>query len=79
MQAYACHITEENFCAIASEKPDFNLEVLISWIADHGNGYFVRHEESPWDCAYMPEIVFDAIYTFENFEHNDLFNIIIMA
>lgn len=71
--AYACRIKRENFHAIASENPKFDLNELHVWIAAHGEGYFIRDEASPWDCSYMPDVVFQQIYVFDAWNKNELF------
>lgn len=60
--AYACLITKENLNAIASEKPDFNHKELNDWLTEHGRGYFIRDEGSPWDCTYMNVYIFHEVY-----------------
>ena len=64
-RAYACRLSERNFGAIASEKPGFDMEDTIAWLNEHGEGYFVRDEDSPWDCNYLSDVVFHEIYAFE--------------
>ena len=62
--AYAVRIKEQNFQAIASEKPDFNLEETIQWLEDNGQGYFLRDPESKNDCKYLVDEVFTQLYAF---------------
>jgi hypothetical protein len=62
--AFAVRITEENFQAIASEKPNFNLEETLQWLEDHGQGYFLRHPGTSFDCEYFVDEVFTQLYAF---------------
>jgi hypothetical protein len=71
--AYACRIARENFSAIASENPNFNLEEIIEWLAQHGSGYFLRDESSVFDCRYFEDTVFFEFYIFETSDHEELF------
>lgn len=74
MVAYAVPITLENMGAIASEKPDFNREEFLSWIEDHGTGFFVRDPGTVFDCEYFDPKVFLEIYIFEKrSDANELF------
>lgn len=63
--SYACRISRENMGAIASENPKFDREEALNWLDEHGSGYFLRDESSPFDCAYMEDTVFHQIYAFE--------------
>lgn len=69
MAGYACRITRENFQAIASEKPDFDLTEITDWLQVHKSGYFVRDPASIFDCKYLHDDVFFAMYIFPD---NDL-------
>ncbi len=71
--AYACQITEENMSAISSEKPGFNLEETRAWLQEHEKGYFIRDEDSRFDCNYIPEHEFLLLYSFETSDRNELF------
>lgn len=71
--AYACRITESNMGAIASENPHFDLEEAMEWLKIHGSGYFLRDEESIFDCKYFEDFVFFQMYTFESSDNSDLF------
>lgn len=76
--AYACEITEDNFGAIRSEKPDFNLEETKAWLEQHGSGFFVREEGNrAFDCKYMEDAIFHQLYIFEAFDPNGIFHRII--
>lgn len=78
MVAYAARLCEENYGAIRSEKPDFDLAQARAWVEDHGAGFFIRDESSkPFDCSYMPDIVFYQIYIFDDFNKADLFHRIV--
>lgn len=73
MVAVACRISEENFGAIASEKPDFDLEKTKEWLEQNGQGYFLRDPESPLDCGYFVDEVFFQLYIFESGDQSALF------
>lgn len=79
LQAYAVRLNEDNYQAIASEKPGFDLEETRLWAEDHGGGFFIRDEETPaFDCKYMSDVVFHEIYKFERFSPNDVFHKIVL-
>lgn len=68
LNAYACRIIEENYPAIASENPKFDLEILKVWVEINGVGYFVRDEASKkYDCKYMKDEDFHRVFAFDNF------------
>lgn len=73
MVAYACRISEENFAAIASEKPDFNKDELVEWLRYHGRGFFLRDPSSTFDCGYFVDEVFYELYVFDSTDTNPLF------
>lgn len=77
-QAYACRITPDNFGVISSENPKFNLDEIKKFLEDQGDGYFIRDETSPWDCKYMPMLVFQQIYLFQRYDADELFHPIVM-
>lgn len=70
---YACRITEKNFPAIASEKPDFDLDDLLDWLNEYRKGYFLRDPESPFDCQYLQDAEFFNMYAFCQPDYKDLF------
>jgi hypothetical protein len=78
MVAYACRIVRENFHAIASEKPDFDIDELYEWLDEHKTGYFLRDISSPFDCKYVPDDLFFQIYIFERADTGELFRRILM-
>jgi hypothetical protein len=73
MVAYACRISEENFDAIASEKPDFDREQTLQWLEQNGTGYFLRDESTNLDCGYFVDDNFFQMYTFDSTDKQDLF------
>lgn len=73
MIAYAVQIKPENFGAIASEKPDFDLESTKKWLDFHEEGYFLRDPESALDCKYFESTVFSQMYTFSHPNSTELF------
>jgi hypothetical protein len=73
MPAYACRISEENLPAIRSEHPRFSLEEIRAWMAQHGNGYFLRDQDSSLDCHYFEDTVFAEMYIFEGGDLDQLF------
>lgn len=76
--AYAAYITEENFGAIASEKPGFDANEALKFLNEHGGvGFFIRDEEmKAYDCRYMSATTFHQIYAFDNlvFDENAIFH-----
>lgn len=71
--AYAVRITERNFQAIASEKPNFNKEETLQWLEDNGHGYFLRDANSQFDCQYFVDEIFSQLYTFADVDTNAVF------
>lgn len=72
--AYACRISEENFKAIASEKPDFDREETLEWLERNGQGYFLRDPGNQnLDCGYFVDEVFQQIYIFDEADTQALF------
>lgn len=72
---YAVRLNEDNYQAIASEKPGFDLEETRQWVEEHGGGFFVRDEGSrAFDCQYMVDLVFYEIYAFDGFDETDMFH-----
>lgn len=72
---YACRMNEDNYGAIASEKPGFDLEEAREWVETHGGSFFIRDEKTKaFDCTYMADLVFHQIYKFENFNATDIFH-----
>jgi hypothetical protein len=66
MSAYAIAVNENNLNAIASEAgTNFDLEYARAWLIEHGSGYFLRDEGSPFDCQFFEEIVLLEMYVFE--------------
>lgn len=73
ISAVACRMVVENLGAIASEKPDFNREEALQWIADNGEGYFIRDESSHLDCKYVDDQTFREMYMFADGDVHSLF------
>lgn len=73
MVAYVCRITEANFSVIASEKPDFDLKEVISWLNAHEKGYFLRDPDSVFDCKYIHDDVFSELYSLVKVDEDALF------
>lgn len=71
--AYAVRINENNFQAIASEMPGFDLESTVQWLEDNGQGYFLRDPESMNDCEYFVDEVFMQLYAFNDRDVNAVF------
>jgi len=72
---YACRMNEDNYGAIASEKPGFDLAEARQWVEEHGAGFFIRDEEfKKFDLEYMPDLVFHQIYVFDEFKPTDVFH-----
>jgi len=75
--AWACKVTRANQSAIASEDPGFDLAAFNKWLAIHDVGYFIRDPDSPFDCRYMSDVVFDQMYIFANGDEGALFRRIV--
>ena len=74
--AYACQITKENFGAIASENPKFNMQELLDWLEVHESGFFLRDEDSVFDCQYFIDETFFELYRIEPGEPDSMFRIV---
>lgn len=73
--AFACRLIEENYGAIASEKPGFDLEETRQWVKKHGDGFFIRDEEKKQlDCCYLTDAEFHQTYLFDNFQATAIFH-----
>ena len=59
--------------AIASEKPDFDIDEMTKWLTHHEQGYFIRDEGSPFDCKFMTDFVFHEIYDVESYVSDPIF------
>lgn len=64
--AYAVAITEDNLHGVIRSEagPDFNLEFALNWLMDHGEGWFLRDEESTFDCQFFEPEIFEEMYRF---------------
>lgn len=68
--AYAIYITEENLRGVIRSEAgsNYDLELSLQWLAEHGEGWFLRDETSPLDCQFfVPEVFFETY----NFVSND--------
>lgn len=73
--AYAVRLNEDNYQAIASEKPDFDLDETRAWVERNGGGFFVRDATSKqYDCTYLTDGAFHQVYAFETFNSKDVFH-----
>lgn len=76
----AVRLREENIPAIRSEYPGFDEIELRKFLADHGDGYFVRDESAdgkhkrPFDCRYFSIFTFAQVYAFEDYDPSVLFH-----
>lgn len=64
--AYAVAVTEENIRGVIRSEagPNFDLEFALAWLEEHGEGWFLRDEESPLDCQFFMPLVFVEMYQF---------------
>lgn len=64
--AYAVAITEDNIRGIIRSEAglDFNLELALTWLEEHLEGWFLRDEGSPLDCHFFEPLVFVELYKF---------------
>lgn len=76
--AYAVRMNEDNYGAIASEKPGFDLGEARSWVESFGPGFFVRDEnDKRTDCRYLPDEMFFQMYVFDGFDEKAVFHKIV--
>lgn len=73
--AYVVAITEENLrTVIRSEAgPSFDLDLSLQWLAEHGEGWFLRDEGSPFDCQFFVSDVLEELYRFTSVDDHSLF------
>ena len=79
MPAYAIAITEDNIRGvIASEAgPNFDFITALQWLKEYEEGWFVRDEETAFDCKFFEPTIFLQIYAFTSNDDNDLIRNII--
>lgn len=73
--AYAIAITEENIKGVIRSEAglDFDVEGAFNWLKEHGSGWFLRDDESPFDCQFFDSEVFEEIYKFNSIDDHSLF------
>lgn len=60
---WACWATLDTLQAIASEAGvAFSREVALAWLEVHKEGWFIRHEGSPFDGMFLHPDVFKQFY-----------------
>lgn len=79
MSAYAVAITEDNVRGVIHSEAglNFNLEYALNWLKAHGEGWFLRDEESPLDCQFFMPLVFEELYMFTSNDEHSLFRHVI--
>jgi len=79
MGAYVVAITEENIKGVIRSEAglDFDLDYALDWLEEHGEGWFLRDEESPLDCQFFEPEVFKEFYIFSSMNDNSLFRQVI--
>jgi hypothetical protein len=76
--AWACKVTKNNLAVIASESgPKFDRQFAENWLAEHGEGFFLRDEASPLDCHFFVPEVFQDFYVFAHDDDSSLFRKVI--
>lgn len=78
--AYAVAITEDNIRGVICSEagPGFDLDFALAWLEEHGEGWFLRDEESPLDCQFFMPLVFVEMYMFtSSLDSNSLFRQVI--
>lgn len=73
--AWAVAITEDNLRGVIRSEagPNFNLELALDWLKEYEEGWFLRDEESPFDCQFFTSEIFEEIYQFASPDNNSLF------
>jgi len=74
-QAWAVYVTKDNYPAILSEAGrKFDRDFLERWVAQEGEGWFVRDKLSPkLDCCLFSDLEFFQLYMFSNGDADALF------
>jgi len=74
MSAYAIAITEDNLRGVIHSEAgvSFDLELSLQWLYEYEAGWFIRDPDSPFDCAFMAQEVFDEVYTFLSADSSEL-------
>jgi hypothetical protein len=75
MAAYVVAITEDNiYGVIRSEAgPNYDLDAALDWLAEYGEGWFLRDEETVLDCQFFAPDVLKKFYYFANIDDHSLF------
>lgn len=72
--AWAVEIAKENYQAILSEAgSSFDRDFLESWVAENGEGFFLRDSTSPLDCYLFDRQKFLQLYSFERGDAGAMF------
>lgn len=78
MTPTACPVIPNNFQAIISEglygiKREDAFEKICEFLKEHKEGYFLRDEESPFDCHLIESSIFKDLYLLRGPEKNVIF------
>jgi hypothetical protein len=72
--AWATPVVEKNYQAILSEAgASFDRGFLEAWVAENGEGYFIRDASSPLDCCLFNLEDFSKLYVFERGDAESMF------
>lgn len=75
MYAYVVAVTEENLRGVILSEagPSFDLALSLAWLKEHGEGWFLRDENSTLDCQFFMTEVLEEMYDFSPHDEHSLF------
>lgn len=72
--AWATAVVNENYQAILSEAGiSIDRAFIENWVAENGEGYFIRDTSSPLDCCLCTIDSFNKLYVFEKGDEAAMF------
>ncbi len=75
--AWATPIVEENYQAILSEAGGlFDRDFIERWVAENGEGFFLRDKSSSLDCNLFTKENFNQLYLFKDHSEVAVFRLV---
>jgi hypothetical protein len=77
--AYVVKITEDNLRGVIRSEagPNYDLDAALDWFNEHGEGWFLRDEETVLDCQFFVPDILTKFYKFTNVDDHSLFRRVI--
>lgn len=72
--AYAIRVTEANIKSIILSEAgeSYNVIDALKWLQEHGEGWFLRDEDSVLDCKFFRPEIFTVMYKFVDYDDGRL-------